>query len=86
MTPKPLRAARKAGVAVVGGSLVGVGIVLIPLPGPGTLIVAAGMGVLATEFPAARRALDKAKKKLASMLDGDRDAPSAADQEADLEQ
>lgn len=68
MKREPGRAFRKAGVAVVGGSLVGLGIVLIPLPGPGTLVVAAGMGVLATEFPAARRALDGAKRKLAAMV------------------
>ncbi|MDB5384994.1 MAG: hypothetical protein JWM11_640 [Planctomycetaceae bacterium] len=42
-----------------------VGIVLIPGPGPGWLIVYAGVGILATEFPWAQKLLvwikDRAK-------------------------
>jgi len=56
--------ARKAVVAISGGALVVVGIPLIPLPGPGCLVVAGGMSILASEFPAARKVLDKGKEKL----------------------
>jgi hypothetical protein len=56
----PLRnRARKATTALVGGSVVGVGVLLLPLPGPGTAIIAAGLGILGKEFPAARRLLDR---------------------------
>ena len=55
------RKVRKAGVAVVGGTTVAVGIVLIPLPGPGTLIAAGGLAILATEFDSAQRRLDQIK-------------------------
>lgn len=42
-------------VGVVGGVVVALGIVLMPLPGPGALIVLAGLGILATEFEWAHR-------------------------------
>lgn len=45
-----LRLIRRVGVTVVGAVLVVLGIVLIPLPGPGTLIVVAGLYVLGTEY------------------------------------
>ncbi|WP_259338482.1 PGPGW domain-containing protein, partial [Clavibacter phaseoli] len=40
-------------VGILGLAIVLVGIVLIPLPGPGWLIVFLGIAVLGTEFPAA---------------------------------
>lgn len=40
-----------------------IGIVLIPYPGPGWLVVFAGLGILSTEFTWARRLLDYAKSK-----------------------
>jgi uncharacterized protein (TIGR02611 family) len=54
---------RRAGVAVAGGATVLVGIALIPLPGPGTLVVLGGLTVLRKEFPAAGRAADGIKEK-----------------------
>jgi uncharacterized protein (TIGR02611 family) len=49
------RAARKTVVATGGGTVVVVGIILMPLPGPGTLIVLVGLAILATEFRWAHR-------------------------------
>ena len=40
------------------------GLVLVPLPGPGWLIVLAGLAVLSTEFDPARRLLDFARRRL----------------------
>jgi uncharacterized protein (TIGR02611 family) len=42
-------------VGLLGVAIVLVGVVLIPLPGPGWLIVFLGIAVLGTEFPAAHR-------------------------------
>ncbi len=53
--------ARRAVIAVVGSLVLVVGIVAIPYPGPGWLIVFAGLAILATEFDWARRVLDKAR-------------------------
>lgn len=42
-------------VAVIGVCVVAVGVALIVLPGPATLVVPLGLSILATEFPWARR-------------------------------
>ena len=51
------RTAWRSLVLVVGIALVGAGVALLVLPGPGILVVLAGLAVLASEFPWARRAL-----------------------------
>jgi uncharacterized protein (TIGR02611 family) len=48
-------------VGVVGSLVVALGVVAIPLPGPGWLIVIAGLFVLATEFLWAERLLEFTK-------------------------
>jgi uncharacterized protein (TIGR02611 family) len=45
----------RVGVAVFGGLLALVGLVLVPLPGPGWLVVFLGLAVLGTEFHWAHR-------------------------------
>jgi len=47
--------------------MVGVGIPLIPLPGPGELIIVGGVALLATEFPAAQKVLDDTRDKVADL-------------------
>ncbi len=51
-------------IAVLGTIVVLVGIALIPLPGPGWLIVFAGLAILATEFEWADRLLQFARDKV----------------------
>lgn len=48
--------AYKTLVGVVGTVLVILGLIIVPLPGPGWLIVFGGLAVLATEFRWAKRA------------------------------
>jgi len=50
-----LRLLYKVGVGVLGGLVVVVGLILVPLPGPGWLVVFLGVALLGTEFPAAHR-------------------------------
>lgn len=50
-------------IAVVGASVTLIGLVLVPYPGPGWLIVFAGLAILATEFTFAQHALDWLKEK-----------------------
>lgn len=50
-----LEFAYRAGVATVGVAMVIGGLILVPLPGPGWLIVFLGLAVLGTEFHWARR-------------------------------
>lgn len=54
--------ARRILVTAVGGTVVATGVVLMPLPGPGTLIVAGGLSILSREYPAAGKALDRVKR------------------------
>ena len=50
--------------ASVGALLVLVGVLLIPLPGPGWLIIAVGVGMLALEFDRMERLLERVLDRL----------------------
>ncbi|GIJ29410.1 hypothetical protein Vqi01_45720 [Micromonospora qiuiae] len=52
------RVALKIVVGMLGALVICVGVVLIPLPGPGWLIVIAGLGIWAVEFHWAKRLLN----------------------------
>lgn len=54
---------RKVTVAIAGWSIIIFGIIAIPAPGPGWLIVFAGLGILSKEFPWAARVLRYGKGK-----------------------
>lgn len=54
---------RRLVVLVVGGSLIALGLLLIPLPGPGLLIILLGLTVLSWEFRWAKRRLFYLKQK-----------------------
>jgi len=54
--------AYRIAVGVVGTAVLIVGIILIPYPGPGWLIVIAGLAILASEFERAQRALQFVKR------------------------
>ena len=62
--------AYRTGVKVVGGTTVGLGVVLMPLPGPGTLIALGGLAILGTESERAktinRQGVDLAKRAAAA--------------------
>lgn len=64
-----LALAYRIGVAVVGAAVVLLGLFLVPLPGPGWLIVFVGLGILATEFAWAERLLDFARAKVRAWTD-----------------
>jgi hypothetical protein len=52
---------RKFGVALIGGTVLLIGLAMLVLPGPGLPIIAAGLAILATEFLWARQVWRKAK-------------------------
>jgi uncharacterized protein (TIGR02611 family) len=64
-----LRSGKRIAVAVVGAALVVAGLVMMVTPGPGLLVIIAGLAVLATEFAWAERMLDKAKEKATGARD-----------------
>lgn len=53
--------ARKVIVGVIGGTVVLLGVVMIVLPGPAIVVIPLGLGILASEFVWARRAVKKGK-------------------------
>ncbi|PWW24615.1 uncharacterized protein (TIGR02611 family) [Geodermatophilus normandii] len=56
-------------VGIIGGLIVAVGLVTIPLPGPGWLTVIAGLFVLASEFTWAERLLEYTKRNVKAWTD-----------------
>ena len=52
---------KRSFIALMGGTLVLIGIALLVLPGPGIVIILAGLALLATEFLWARRAMQHCK-------------------------
>lgn len=63
------RLAWRAGASMLGIAVIVMGIVLLPLPGPGWLIIFAGLGILATEFEWAARVLQFARATVSSWTD-----------------
>lgn len=52
---------KRTAVAIIGSIVLIIGLVLVPYPGPGWLIVFGGLAILATEFAWAKRILDKGR-------------------------
>lgn len=57
------RRSKKILIGIAGGLVVLLGLVLVPYPGPGWLIVFAGLAILATEFEFASKVLKYARGK-----------------------
>lgn len=58
------RTAWRVGITVIGVGVIIGGIILLPLPGPGWLIIFAGLGILATEYEWAARLLRFARDRV----------------------
>jgi uncharacterized protein (TIGR02611 family) len=56
-------------VAAVGFLVLAVGVVLLVTPGPGLLVIIAGLAILAHQFAWAASALDKTKARAAQAKD-----------------
>ena len=54
---------KRVTIAIVGGLVVLIGIALLVLPGPGLLVVLAGLLILASEFPAVQRFVDPVRDR-----------------------
>lgn len=57
--------AKRIAVFVIGSVVLLAGVAMIVLPGPGLLVIIAGLAILGTEFAWAERALDRAKARAA---------------------
>lgn len=83
----PYRIARKIVIAVVGGTTILIGVIMLALPGPGLLVLSIGLATLAIEFAFARRWLAQLKRTAKNTYDsfagnGQRDRAAQLDDSA----
>ena len=64
--------ARRIAIAVVGSSVIIVGIVMIFTPGPALVVIPAGLAILGLEFTWARLWLRKVRKSLSTINSNNR--------------
>lgn len=77
MVRKTVRQLRRVFVAIVGFTIVLMGVAMVVTPGPATLVIPLGLGILATEFVWARRLIDRAKAILSRRKEGRSDGTEA---------
>lgn len=58
-----MRNGKRIAITVIGTTFVLAGLVMLVLPGPGILLVIAGLAILASEYVWAQRMLNYAKRK-----------------------
>lgn len=58
---------KKFFIALIGGTVLLLGVVLLILPGPGILVIVVGLAILATEFLWARRVSRQTKEMVTRM-------------------
>lgn len=63
-----LRQARKLVVAVIGGTIMFIGVIMFFTPGPAMVLIPLGLAILATEFIWARRLLKRIKQEAGTAL------------------
>ncbi len=67
----PLKQIRRIIVAVVGFTVLLMGVALLVLPGPAFIVIPLGLAILATEFVWARRLLKKVKSRFEKAKEND---------------
>ena len=76
-----IRTAKRVVIAVIGGTVVLLGIVMLVLPGPAVVVIPAGLAILATEFAWAKWILKRGRERASaafSALRGTRTETAAA--------
>ncbi len=71
------RWARRIAVAVIGGSVVLLGIAMVVLPGPAIIVIPIGLGILGLEFAWARHWLRKLRATATDVVNRVRGRPRA---------
>lgn len=76
---------RRAVVAVIGFTVLLIGIAMVVLPGPAVVVIPLGLAILATEFVWAKRLLEKARATIARNGTRKKERPHAADDQIEPE-
>jgi uncharacterized protein (TIGR02611 family) len=61
---KTIRQVKRLMIAVIGFTVLAIGLALVVLPGPAILVIPAGLAILSIEFAWARNLLKRMKEKL----------------------
>lgn len=61
---KSLRQVKKVIIAVVGFTVLAIGLVMIVLPGPAFIVIPVALGILSTEFVWAKNLIKKVRSKI----------------------
>jgi tellurite resistance protein TerC len=69
--------ARRIAIAIVGFTVLIIGIAMIVLPGPAFIVIPVGLGILGLEFAWARHWLHKVKERSAQVVNSIRGKPKA---------
>lgn len=67
--PLTYRWARRIAVALVGGTVLAIGVALIVLPGPALVVIPVGLAILGVEFAWARAWLRKVRSRTTDLFD-----------------
>jgi len=60
---RTIKQIRRVAIAVIGFTIIIIGVFLIVTPGPAVLVIPAGLGVLSTEFAWAKKLHEKIRTK-----------------------
>ena len=66
------KTARRVAIAVLGGTIIAIGIVMIVAPGPALIVIPIGLAVLGIEFAWARRWLKRPRETISNGMAGAR--------------
>ncbi len=73
---KPISYLRKIAAVIIGVPLFIVGLILIPLPGPGLLVCFAALFIISLEFDWAKPHLERSKAELKKIIQKSKDRSS----------
>jgi tellurite resistance protein TerC len=76
---------RRTVVAVIGFTVLLIGLAMVVLPGPAVVVIPLGLAILATEFVWARRVLEKARATIARKGARKKEQSHAADDQIEPE-
>ena len=72
------RFARRIVIGIVGATVVLIGLIMLVTPGPGLVVIPAGLAILGLEFAFARRWLAKVRERISEEARKRRDKRAAA--------
>jgi len=64
---KSIKQAKRLIIAIIGFTVLLIGLAMVVLPGPAIIVIPIGLGILATEFIWAKKLLDRVKSSASNV-------------------